>query len=64
MLAAYFMRYEGMSYEEARELLVTKRPLVNIQGRHQRALESWIQQYANSQSTEIDKKFVEQKQSN
>lgn len=44
LLAAYLMRYEGYSYDQARELLVSKRSLVNLQGRHQRALESWIQQ--------------------
>jgi atypical dual specificity phosphatase len=64
MLAAYLMRYEGMGYEEAREFLHSKRSLVNIQGRHQRALESWIQQVANSQSTEINEELIEQRQSN
>jgi atypical dual specificity phosphatase len=43
LLAAYLMRYEGYSYDRARELLVAKRPLVNLQGRHQRALETWIE---------------------
>lgn len=45
MVAAYLMRYHGYDYAQARELLVERRPLVNLQGRHQRALESWIQQY-------------------
>jgi atypical dual specificity phosphatase len=45
MVAAYMMRYRGYDYEQARELLVERRPLVNLQGRHQRALESWIAQH-------------------
>jgi atypical dual specificity phosphatase len=45
MVAAYLMRYQGYDYVRARELLVQRRPLVNLQGRHQRALESWIRQY-------------------
>lgn len=45
MVAAYLMRYHGYDYAQARELLVERRPLVNLQGRHQRALESWIDKY-------------------
>jgi atypical dual specificity phosphatase len=45
LVAAYLMRYRGYSYEEARELLVQRRSLVNLQGRHQRTLEAWIAQY-------------------
>jgi protein-tyrosine phosphatase len=45
MMAAYLMRYKGMSYKEAKALLDDKRPLTNLQGRHQRVLESWIVQY-------------------
>ncbi|MFN2222197.1 MAG: dual specificity protein phosphatase family protein, partial [Candidatus Promineifilaceae bacterium] len=45
MVAAYLMRYQGYDYAGARELLVNRRPLVNLQGRHQRALESWIEKY-------------------
>lgn len=44
LLAAYLMRYEGYGYDQARALLVAKRPLVNLQGRHQRVLEMWIEQ--------------------
>jgi atypical dual specificity phosphatase len=45
LVAGYLMRYRGYSYDEARTLLVKRRPLVNLQGRHQRALETWITQY-------------------
>ena len=40
--AAYLMKYRQMTYEEARELLVVKRPLTNLQHRHRRALEAWM----------------------
>ena len=42
MLAAYLMKYEGCSYQEAKDLLTSKRSLVQLQGRHERALETWI----------------------
>lgn len=42
MLAAYLMKYEGCSYQEAKDLLSSKRSLVQLQGRHERALETWI----------------------
>ena len=42
MTAAYLMRHEGMTYEQARDLLVSKRSLTNLQGRHQKMLESWL----------------------
>jgi len=45
MMAAYLMRYEDMSFDEARQMMVSKRSLVNIQGRHQRVLDEWIKQY-------------------
>ncbi len=45
LVAAYLMRYEGMNYDEARSFLTSKRSLVNLQGRHQRTLENWINRY-------------------
>jgi hypothetical protein len=36
------MRYEGLSFDEARAELSAARPLVNLSGRHRRALEAWI----------------------
>jgi atypical dual specificity phosphatase len=44
LLAAYLMRHRGMSFEEARDLLKEKRPLSNLQARHKRILEPWLQQ--------------------
>lgn len=52
MVAAYLMRYRGYDYDQARALLVERRPLVNLQGRHQRALDSWIKQYQGKASGE------------
>ena len=49
MTAAYLMRYEGFTYEEAKELLDRKRPLTNLQNRHRKTLNSWI---ASQDSTE------------
>jgi atypical dual specificity phosphatase len=42
VLAAYLMDAEGMSFDEVDELLTVKRPLVKLQDRHRRVLESWI----------------------
>jgi rhodanese-related sulfurtransferase len=42
VLAAYLMRTDGMSFDEARELLRSKRSLVKLEVRHRRVLESWI----------------------
>jgi atypical dual specificity phosphatase len=45
MVAAYLMRYRGFSYDQARELMIERRSLVNLQSRHRRTLEAWIKQY-------------------
>ena len=42
LVAAYLMRDRGMSYEEAKSLLDSKRPLTKLEGKHQRVLEQWI----------------------
>jgi atypical dual specificity phosphatase len=41
LLAAYLMKHGHMTYDQAIELLVSKRSLVNLQTRHQRVLETW-----------------------
>ena len=41
LLAGYLMARRDMTYDEARDLLVSRRSLVNLQGRHRRVLESW-----------------------
>ena len=42
VLAAYLMREQGMTFDEANELLNSKRVLVKLETRHRRVLESWI----------------------
>jgi protein-tyrosine phosphatase len=42
ILAAYLMREAGYSYEEARDLLKSKRKLSKLEDRHQMVLEDWI----------------------
>ena len=42
ILAAYLMREAGYSYEEARDLLKSKRKLSKLEDRHQTVLEDWI----------------------
>ena len=42
VLAAYLMRERGMTFDEANELLHSKRALVKLEARHRRVLESWI----------------------
>lgn len=50
MLAAYLMRFQGYTYEQAKELLVAKRSLTNLQGRHERVLTEWIHRSSNQES--------------
>ena len=45
LVAAYLMGYEGQSFEEANNFMVAKRPLVNLQRRHERVLGSWASQF-------------------
>ncbi len=42
LLAAYLMREEGMSFDEANQLLKSKRPLTKLQSKHKAVLESWM----------------------
>jgi predicted protein tyrosine phosphatase len=42
VLAAYLMDAQGMTFDEVDELLTRKRPLVKLQDRHRKVLESWI----------------------
>lgn len=53
LLAAYLMRYNDMTFDEADALLREKRPLSHLQSRHRQALESWIQQY-RPEETEVE----------
>jgi hypothetical protein len=42
IVAAYLMRADGLSFDEANQLLRSKRTLVKLEARHRRVLESWI----------------------
>ena len=42
ILAAYLMREAGYSYDEAKNLLKSKRKLSKLEDRHQAVLEDWI----------------------
>jgi atypical dual specificity phosphatase len=44
LLAAYLMRHRGMSFTEASQLIKEKRPLSNLQKRHERVLNAWSDQ--------------------
>ena len=41
LVAGYLMKHEGLSFEQARELMVAKRPLVKLEARHGRVLGEW-----------------------
>ena len=42
VVAAYLMREREMTFDEANELLHSRRALVKLEARHRRVLESWI----------------------
>jgi atypical dual specificity phosphatase len=49
LLAAYLMRYEGMSFDEVDRLLRDIRPLANLQSRHREVLDGWLAQVASTE---------------
>jgi atypical dual specificity phosphatase len=42
VVAAYLMREKGMTYDEARRMMNSKRPLTNLEPKHRKVLERWI----------------------
>jgi atypical dual specificity phosphatase len=42
LLAAYFMKRQGMSFEKANALMTEIRPLTKLESRHQKQLEAWL----------------------
>ena len=42
LVAAYLMKHHGMSYENAKQVLESKRKLVKLQDRHEEGLKAWI----------------------
>ncbi len=43
LLAAYLMKEEGMSYDEAHQMMKGIRPLTKLENRHQKQLNIWIE---------------------
>ena len=46
LLAAYLMRQEGMTFDQANALLSAKRSLTKLESRHQRVLDAWLAEQA------------------
>jgi atypical dual specificity phosphatase len=44
LLAAYLMHHEGLTFDEANALMLSKRKLTKLTGRNQRHLEAWLNQ--------------------
>jgi atypical dual specificity phosphatase len=42
LLAAYLMHFHGMTFDEANDLMISKRKLTKLTGRNQRHLEAWL----------------------
>jgi atypical dual specificity phosphatase len=42
LLAAYLMREEGLTFDEAHTLMKSKRPLTKLESKHRRVLEAWL----------------------
>jgi len=47
LLAAYLMRQEAMTFDQARDLMKSKRSLTKLESRHRRTLEAWFKTQAN-----------------
>jgi hypothetical protein len=53
LLAAYLMREEGMTFDEAKTLMRSKRTLTKLEPKHQDVLEAWVTEQADSVSPGI-----------
>lgn len=42
LMAAYYMREEGLTYDEAHQRMKSTRPLTKLEARHKKALNAWI----------------------
>lgn len=52
LVAAYLMRHQGMPFTESHALMKGIRPLVKLEDRHRRRLESWNEQPATSKNSQ------------
>lgn len=43
IVAAYLMKYEGLSFDEVKQMMKEIRPLTKLEGRHRQRLEQWIE---------------------
>jgi len=46
LVAGYLMREEGLTFDEARDLLRSKRPLTKLEEKHRARLEGWLRRQA------------------
>ena len=44
LLAAYLMRIQALTFDQAKTLMKSKRPLTKLESKHRRRLEEWIAQ--------------------
>ncbi len=49
LVAAYLMRYECMTYDQAHDFMSAKRPLVHMKGKHRQAIAEWQDAYPQQQ---------------
>jgi atypical dual specificity phosphatase len=54
LLAAYLMREEGMTFDEVKTLLKSKRSLTKLESKHRRVLEPWLDRWQKQQRSHGD----------